>query len=259
MKKHYMPYCFLATILAATYYAWAGPEWNHADQGQWGALDDTTQATAPLMYPYAECAIGQHQSPVDLAAAAKADRLDNLRMTYYTDTPILKNTGHAVQVNASADYKGALRVGDDAYPLIQSHFHAPSEHVFGNKQYAGELHFVHIRADGRMAVMGVLLEEGEANASLQAILDNIASNPTGMKLNPMSFLPEDKRHFYTYAGSLTTPPCSEGVNWYVLAEPITVSSTQITQLQSLISADNGGMNNRMTQNLNGRTVSGRTE
>jgi carbonic anhydrase len=130
--------------------------------------------------------------------------------------------------------------------------------------------FSAIREDGKMAVLGVLLEEGEANPAFQTILDKVSHNSgvlnsdTGIVINPKSLLPDDLSHFDTYAGSLTTPPCSEGVNWFVFAEPVTISSDQLEQLKgffpdlydgSLDGYTNG--NARFTQDLNGRVVTGK--
>jgi carbonic anhydrase len=239
----------------------AAPHWTHADQADWGAIDDLSQSQAPLMYPYAECGIGSHQSPVDLSGEANSEKLNMLEIQYVKDTPDFFNSGHAVQVITSASYKGVLKIGNDIYPLTQFHFHAPSEHVIGFKTFPAELHFVHVRPDGRIAVLGVLLKEGAANPAIQTILDNVPATTTppepahntnsGVALNPKRLLPEHKSHFYTYAGSLTTPPCSEGVSWYVLAEPVEASTAQIAQLEGFYKD-----NNRWPQNLNGRTVTG---
>ena len=168
------------------------------------------------------------------------------------------------QVNLPPTYPGRLFVNRDAYPLIQFHFHAPAEHVIGTKTFPAELHFVHIRADGKMAVLSVLLEEqGDIeNPEFQKILDNMPRTPathetsSGVRLLLKSLLPSNKAKFFSYAGSLTTPPCSEGVNWYVLSEPLKVSKSQLTELvnfsQYLEGIDHP--NNRLPQDLNGRVV-----
>jgi carbonic anhydrase len=242
----------------ATSAVFASPHWTHEEQNEWGAISDDTQTIAPLMYPYAECSIGQHQSPVDLAGESNAKQLNTLQPQYVPDKSDFYNSGHAVQVNTSAGYKGQLKIGNDLYPLIQYHFHAPSEHVIGKKTFPAELHFVHVREDGRMAVVGVLLQKGAANATIQTILDNVSPNAaehnpdTGIEINPNTLLPHNASFFYTYAGSLTTPPCSEGVSWYVLAKPVTVSDAQLSQLKALYSD-----NTRLPQNLNGRIVTGK--
>ncbi|MDR4514611.1 carbonic anhydrase family protein [Nitrosomonas sp.] len=252
-------------VNAALYFAFAshsiaaGPQWAHEEQATWGAIEDMTQSEVPHIYPFAECAIGNRQSPVDLAKAEveRVTELNRLRIWYGADTPTFYNSGHGIQVNTSLDYMGYLEVGNETYPLIQFHFHEPSEHVVGDKRFAAELHYVHIREDGRLIVMAVAIEEGEANETFQTILDNIPSTAgemredTGIRIDPETLLPPDyhKPDFYTLAGSLTTPPCSEGVQWYLLKHAITVSSAQLDQLRSFYS-----QNVRMPQDLNGRTV-----
>ena len=248
------------TLLLTSTVAVSAPHvhWTHEEQAEWGAIHDETQTTAPMTYPFAECGIGQHQSPVDLGQAQNEATLNTLRVTYSNDKPDFFNSGHGIQVNSSDAYKGQLKIGNDSYPLIQYHFHAPSEHVINGKTYPAELHFVHIRPDGKMAVLGVLFEEGATNKSLQTILNNVSKESsehraeTGVTLNPKSLLPKTLSKFYTYAGSLTTPPCSEGVNWYVLANPVTISSSQLAQLEELYKD-----NVRHPQALNGRVVSGK--
>lgn len=238
----------------------ASPHWTHEEQSTWGAIQDSTQTVVPLNYPYAECSIGTHQSPIDLAAA-KIDNtkiLNGLEVWYDVDNaPVFNNTGHAVQVNTSSGYTGELKIGEESYPLIQLHFHEPSEHVIGTTKFPAELHYVHIGADGRIIVLAVAINVGEENTTFQTILDNTphqeGQNPgTGIQINPAALLPplrHNRPDFYTLAGSLTTPPCSEGVQWYLMSEAITISSAQLEQLKGFYTN-----NARSAQGLNGRSV-----
>lgn len=241
--------CYAAAVMAA-------PHWNHEEQEEWGAIRDDSETVVPHMFPFATCGIGKHQSPVDLATQSHQDWLNKLKINYGTDRPVFYNSGHGVQVNTSDHYQGNIIIGDEMYPLIQFHLHEPSEHVINDKQFPAELHFVHVRNDGKIAVLGVLIETGKAHAAFQTILDNVPNEEgaqnghTGIRLNPSSLLPKNKRDHYSLAGSLTTPPCSEGVSWLVLSEPITISVDQLAQLKSLYS-DNA----RHVQDLNGRSVS----
>lgn len=241
--------CYIPAIVAA-------PHWNHEEQDEWGAIRDDNETVIPHMFPFATCGIGKHQSPVDLAAQGRQDWLNKLKINYGFDKPIFYNSGHGVQVNTSDHYQGNIILGDEIYPMIQFHFHEPSEHMIGDKQFPAELHFVHVRDDGKIAVLGVLIELGETHATFQSILDNIPSEEgvqnshAGIRLNPSSLLPKNKRDHYSLAGSLTTPPCSEGVNWLVLSEPIAISAEQLEQLKSLYTN-----NARHVQDLNGRSVS----
>lgn len=238
----------------------SAPEWSHEEQLTWGAIEDTSETEIPHMYPYAECSIGKHQSPVDLAQADISKKeLNDLRIWYDIDNaPIFFNSNHGVQVNTSLDYKGEIEIGGESYPLIQFHFHSPSEHVVGDKRFAAELHYVHIREDGKILVLAVAIEEGEENATFQTILDNAPSiggkqnEVANMKIDPASLLPSSFHHrgeFFSITGSLTTPPCSEGVAWYFLPEPITISSVQLEQLREFYTN-----NFRQPQKLNGRHI-----
>ncbi len=234
----------------------AGPHWTHEEQAEWGAIEDVSQLVVPHMFPFATCGIGKHQSPVDLAEHSQKQKLNRLLIKYGKDFPVFFNSGHGIQVNTSLEYEGRIKIGKEDYPLIQFHFHEPSEHVINGETFPAELHFVHVRDDGKLAVLGVLIEVGEENETFQSILDNMPhgeserNEGTGVQINPSSLLPRNRRDKYTLAGSLTTPPCSEGVEWYVLAEPISVSNAQLEQLISFYSN-----NARYPQDLNGRVVS----
>jgi carbonic anhydrase len=238
----------------------AAPHWTHEEQATWGAIEDTSQTVVPLNYPYAECSIGKHQSPIDLAAAQINDarRLNDLEIWYDVDTPVFFNSGHGVQVNTSIDYPGELKIGEESFPLIQFHFHEPSEHVIGNTKFPAELHFVHVGEEGRLVVLAVAVNIGAENTTFQTILDNTPreaegqNTTSGLQINPNSLLPplkHNKIDYYTLAGSLTTPPCSEGVQWYLLPEAITISSAQLDQLKAFYTN-----NARSPQGLNGRVV-----
>jgi carbonic anhydrase len=254
-------------------------------------------ARMPLVF--AECAIGSHQSPIainltsdpkqdnpktkspDNNPPADPERHANSLVVRYApsisstegsdiskdegNAYVFRNTGHAVQVSFSKGYSGKLLIGQEVYPLVQFHFHTPSEHIVvtekdrAGKQYGGELHFVHQRDDGRLAVLGVFLDDSKhyaENPILKKIIDNTprkhdAYNQTGagLSLDPSKLIPMESEHVFTYAGSLTTPPCSEGVSWYVLSEPLKVTPAQIRQLEKFFES-----NSRIVQNTAARTV-----
>lgn len=259
-------------------------------------------AQMPLLF--AACAVGSHQSPIainltkktitvnrmipppqrsdDNPQAEPERHADSLEVRYApsisstegsgisTDDGnayVFRNTGHAVQVSFSKGYPGRLLIGKDVYPLVQFHFHTPSEHrlIKGQdsvgQEYGGELHFVHQREDGRLAVLGVFLDASKnyaENPILKKIIENTPpehnayneNTGAGLPLDPSKLIPVDNEHVFTYAGSLTTPPCSEGVSWYVMSEPLKVNSKQIEQLHEILHSDN----NRIVQNTNSRTV-----
>ena len=267
MNNNILPMYILSMVvlLVCPSLVTAAPEWTHQEQSTWGALEDSTQTVTPLMYPYAECNIGSHQSPVDLASIALNRQSDSLRIGYDKDvSPDFFNSGHAAQVNLPENYPGKFFVNRDAFPLIQFHFHVPAEHVIGTQTFPAELHFVHIRPDGKMAVLAVLIEvKGDlVNPEVQKIIDNMPhtiathNTSTNVQLRLRELLPTNKARFFSYAGSLSTPPCSEGVNWYVLSDPLTISANQLAELMDFSQYLEGiGLpNNRMPQNLNGRLV-----
>ncbi len=231
----------------------SGPSWDYKNQS-WAQIKDSSTKPVPLNYPYATCGIGSSQSPVNITGTAATGRLNRPTPRYIPGTPLFLNKDHAVQVNTEEGYLGSVAIGNDVYPLIQFHFHAPSEHTINGKPYDAELHFVNIRRDGKAAVMTSLISVGAFNAEFQKILDNTPivdgqTNAPGVRLNPNLLLPTNRRQFFTYAGSLTTPPCSEGINFYIFSQPITISAEQLAALKNL---DNN--NNRAIQPLNGRVV-----
>lgn len=236
------------------------PPWNYEDQGQpggWGAIIGNA-SPPPMNYPYAECAIGNKQTPVDIGNAAKTPLINGLSFNWKPFTADFYNTGHAIQVQPveATGYKGTTKVGKDVYPLVQGHLHAPSEHTVNRQKFAAEMHFVNIRNDGRITVVGLLINEGKENLEIQKMLDYTPNtpevkthNPTNILFEPRKLLPKGNGKFFTYSGSLTTPPCTEGVNWYVYQTPITMSAEQIEKLRSFYDG-----NDRDIQSLNGREL-----
>jgi carbonic anhydrase len=194
------------------------------------------------------CAAGTRQSPIDLPAAPQGD-LPKLSF-HYQPTPLeVENNGHTIEVKVQPG--SYLRIGQERFNLVQFHFHTPSEHKLQGQEFPMELHFVHRNALGEIAVVGVFLREGAANAFLQQIWDNIPGGSEAAAegtIQPEDLLPAD-RDYYRYAGSLTTPPCTEGVRWHVLHEPVDVSAAQIEELRAIFP-----LNARPIQPLKDRPV-----
>lgn len=263
MKTKFFQALAVVIPLSLINYAIAAPHWDHGEQAGWWSIEDTSK-DLPMKYPFATCGVGQHQSPIDLGTATfdNTKKLNKLQASYPIDAaPIFFNSGHGIQVNTSNDYKGELKIGEESYPLIQFHFHEPSEHVINGKPFAAELHYVHVGDDGKLIVVGVAIDVGaENNPAFQTVLDNVPQEASGKKtdanitINPSALLPAaldpSDLDFYSFAGSLTTPPCSEGVQWYLLSKIITISAAQLEQLKSFYS-DNA----RSPQNVNGRVLS----
>lgn len=219
------------------------PHWGYEGEAgpeRWGDLNRS----------YALCKLGQAQSPIDIANVEAAN-LAALTFDYQPATPSIVNNGHTVQVNFPAG--STLRVGNDEYQLLQFHFHTPSEHTVNGQHSAMELHLVHRHTSSALAVVGVFLIVGEANPTLEPLWGQLPSyaggeRPLSIIVNPTDLLPPSRRT-YRYAGSLTTPPCSEGVLWLVMQQPVAISQMQLDKFRTIFPA-----NSRPTQPLNGRRV-----
>lgn len=222
----------------------AAIHWSYEGEGgpeNWGEIDKANLA----------CVDGTEQSPIDIANAKVAD-LPDLKFAWTASDGTVVNNGHTIQVDVKAG--GTLTIGGTTYTLAQFHFHGPSEHTIGGKSFPLEVHFVHKDPSGKLAVIGVLIGEGAENKAFAPVIEKLPSKentPTelGTSLALASMLPGVKAT-YRYDGSLTTPPCSEGVAWNVMAQPITMSKAQIEAITSKFHEPN----NRPTQKLNGREL-----
>ena len=225
----------------------------------WSSLDKS----------YFLCSMGSRQSPIDLstASATEGKSLQALFFDYRSSPLEIENNGHAVQIDedlTGIDFHGhtiqvnpnsvsSALLGGKIYKLLQFHFHSPSEHTINGKNFPMEAHFVHQNEDGEIAVIGVMIKEGKENPVLKQIFSSIPEiGTTALKkeitINPYSILPQEKNYLH-YQGSLTTPPCTEFVEWFVLTDPISVSSAQIKVFHKFY---NG--NNRPVQELRSRTL-----
>ena len=193
---------------------------------KWGQLSDK----------YSLCERGDMQSPIDLAKANAQGKIA-LSVNYQAGPLTVSNKGLTIQADFAAG--SSMTSGGATFNLIQIHFHTPSEHAISGKRYPLAGHFVHATEDGKLGVLGVMFEEGSANAELDKILVAVPSGKSdivtvsGQMIDPNGMLPADLTT-YRYMGSLTTPPCSEGVNWHVLRDPITASAAQIAALGKLM-------------------------
>lgn len=232
----FMSRLLFALLAASAFGAHAASPADHFDyqhQAEWHAVHDA------------------FQSPIDIrtadTVAADEDEPDTIEPHYGTVKGTAVDTGHALQVNVGG---GDVKIRGRHFMLRQFHFHAHSEHTIDGKSYPAELHLVHTAKDGRVAVIGVMLVPGEANSALDAVL-KVARKGEAHEvpaLMPDKLLPRSDV-YYHYLGSLTTPPLTENVEWYVLKQPITASPAQIDALRSFY-ADNF----RKPQPLEGRVV-----
>jgi carbonic anhydrase len=212
------------------------PHWGYAGEAgpeHWAALSPE----------FALCTEGREQSPIDLSGAEPvagrmlARRISEELLSFEQRTRVLDlvDNGHTIQITTESGM--ALDLEGEHYELVQYHLHAPSEHTVDGKHAPLEVHFVHKSAGGRLAVLGLLVEEGAHDPNWAPVIDALPSGPGDDRhlenlprvegqLHPLS------ERYYRYRGSLTTPPCSEGVEWIVMAEPHRVSADQLEAIAS---------------------------
>ena len=204
-----------------------------------------------LSHDYALCKTGRMQSPIDLGASDLEGKLA-VSATYRPGPLTVLNNGHTVQVNFPAG--STLTSGISRYKLVQVHFHTPSEETIYGVHYPMVAHFVHTDHAGNLAVLGVLFEEGAPNRELDKLIkaapehEAAPSTHANTSFDPARLLPQDLS-VYRFEGSLTTPPCSEGVRWHVATHPVSASASQIAALHAIL-----GDNARPTQPRHGRLV-----
>jgi carbonic anhydrase len=204
-----------------------------------------------LSADYEACASGMAQSPIDIAGAAAED-LANIVFDYQPSKIKIQNNGHTVQVDY--DPGSSIELDGTRYELAQFHFHAPSEHTIAGKAADAELHLVHKTADGKqLAVVGVLIENGAENPAFATVWENIPAEAgeaqaVAAEVDAEAMLPAELTT-YRYDGSLTTPPCTEGVEWNVMTTPIQMSEAQLAAFTALFEG-----NNRPVQALGERVL-----
>lgn len=221
--------------------------WSYEGEGgptQWGTIKQE----------FTVCKDGKAQSPIDINTTKVKKGTSQPISFNYSDTALrVLNNGHTIQANI--DGGSTITVGGVKYNLLQFHFHTPSEYAIDGKTTPLEVHLVHKTDDGKLGVVGVLIEEGPANPTIQAIWEAIGKETNkenkvaGRMINAAELLPDNKKGYYNLPGSLTTPPCSEGVNWMVMKDTITASPQQISAFQKLFKT-----NARPLQPLNDRVV-----
>lgn len=217
--------------------------WSYEGEGgpmSWGKLNPT----------YAKCDSGERQSPIDIRDGIRVE-LDPLNFDYKDSRFSVLDNGHTIQTTLSPG--NYINVSGKNYELLQFHFHRPSEERINGKSFEMVVHLVHKDSDGKLAVVALLIQRGKANSLVQSIWNNLPleKNEAVNALSSMDLsqiLPA-RREYFTYMGSLTTPPCSEGVLWLVLKEPIEISAEQIAIFSRLYP-----MNARPIQNSSGRLI-----
>jgi carbonic anhydrase len=229
--------------------------------GHWGYdKEDGPKDWCGLDPANTACCNGHEQSPIDIQTKqARAATPPKLVITYPSSTFTVLNNGHTVEAELEVDKaRCGITLGGVDYDLKQFHVHTPSEHTINGKHSPLEVHLVHKSAAGDLAVIGLLVESGPANAELEKIWriapEHEGTGGVAVGVNLANVLPAT-RVTYRYAGSLTTPPCSEHVRWIVMQTPITMSEAQITKLEGLFAgAEFPEGNCRPVQPLGARTV-----
>ena len=219
------------------------PAWDYsADNGpaRWAGLDPRNAA----------CARGDRQSPIDIAGYQIADDAPPA-FSYEGKSTHLEHLATTVHVQFGGRNVMAYRDGD--YVLRQVHWHTPGEHRIDARSFPMEMHLVHARGTGEFAVVGIFHELGPADEAVQSLIDSVPPGAIGatddVELDAADFTPGGAGYF-AYRGSLTTPPCSEGVLWLIMRERRTISDDQLAALRALT----GGDNNRPVQPVNDRAI-----
>jgi carbonic anhydrase len=242
MKQSWKILC--AACVALSLSAFAEEHWEYEGKTgpeHWAELDPKFEA----------CKTGHAQSPIDIDKIDKSPE-HPIELHYQKSPLTLINTGHTIQVNYAPG--STLVVDGKTYKLLQFHFHTPSEHTVHHKSFPMEMHLVHKGEDGQLGVLAVMVKKGKENRFLKDVWDHFPTEKNkevsvpSTQLEVAGALPEN-HHYYHYLGSLTTPPCSENVNWMVLTTPIEASGAQLKKFHALFKK-----NNRPVQALHDRHV-----
>lgn len=224
-------------------YADVNPTWGYdANDGpsKWGNLDPS----------YKLCKDGKQQTPIDIITKNTKKTKNNIKFNYSDNTKDIINNGHSVQINESDG--SSVTFNDVDYNLVQFHFHSHSENKINGHTFPLELHLVHKSSDGKLLVVSVLFKQGKKNEALQKIIDNLPKSVNETNdfkgFDIASLLPKDKG-YYEFMGSLTTPPCSENVQWIVMKKHPEISKEQIKAMKDILHSDA-----RNIQPLNGRVI-----
>ena len=214
---------------------------GHGGPPEWASMDAG----------FASCKLGKLQSPIDIVGAKPA-KLSPIKFNYKPSPLKIVDNGHTIQINYEPG--SFIVVGGVRYELVQFHFHHPSEEKIDGKAHEMVAHLVHRNAEGKLAVVAVLIDKGGASELIGTLWKNIPHEKekeatiAGATIDVTQLLPENK-DYYTFKGSLTTPPCSEGVTWFVLKAPVKIADAEIAAFAKIYP-----LNARPVQPLNGRKI-----
>lgn len=224
-------FCSLSVAFALSVGAWAseGVHWDYSeDKGpkHWGDLDKQ----------FALCKVGKAQTPIDIITSKAKKTKQDVAFAYANNTKDIVNNGHTIQVNVDGG-ASSITFNGVVYELVQFHFHTPSENQIDGVKFPLEAHFVHKNDKGNLLVVGVLFNEGAENKAFEKVFKNLpqaaGKSKKLEKVDISALLPESKA-YYEFMGSLTTPPCSENVQWVVLKTQLEASKKQIGSLEAIL-------------------------
>ncbi|MEM9444692.1 MAG: carbonic anhydrase family protein [Verrucomicrobiota bacterium] len=230
-----------------------GYEGNSEEGDNWSYDGETgPEFWANLSPDFILAKTGKSQSPIDITDSLFSVTLKPLAFSYSPSMTHLSNNGHTIQFHVKSDCQ--LHANQTDYKLEKFRFHSPSEHTVNSKHYAMEIQFVHRDGNGSLAIVGVFVKEGRPNDMIKALWKHVPIDPDtqetvqSLEFDIAKLLPKDL-NYYSYEGSITTPPCTEGVQWYLISEPIEASVSQIEKFRAIIPP-----NNRPTQPIFSRIV-----
>jgi len=248
IRNHLFPVLVCCILVIAA----ASAAQDHHPQHNWDYGETLGPAHWGELKPeYAPCKSGHSQSPIDIRNPQKAD-LPPIQFDYKPSPLHIIDNGHTVMINYGSG--SSMSVGGKKYALKQFHFHRPSEEKINGKGYEMVVHLVHADQEGKLAVVAVLLQKGNDNPVVHELWSDLPKEKEkeefldNVQIDVAGLLPGN-RGYYTFPGSLTTPPCSEGVTWFVLKHPVTISPAEIEQFSRLYRHDA-----RPTQPLYDRVV-----
>ena len=242
--------CFTTTLLAACLMPLTtlAVPWGYTEENgpaRWGEISKA----------YATCQTGINQSPIDIQTTTTSKLgLPALNMQYVDGPTRFRSINHTLQATMSSYTSNSIEIDETLYYLKQFEFHAPSEHALNGKTYPLELQLLHKNQSGDIAIVAVMFDVGEPNQAIQNLWESFpamedSSMPIFSPVNINQLLPDNKT-YWRYRGSLTTPPCTEGVTWSVLKTPVALSAEQLDKFHYIV----GPANNRPLQPLNERKI-----
>ena len=244
MNKLFIFFVFLFLSISTSVFSDDGSHWGYSGAKgpqHWGGLSSV----------FSVCSTGKNQSPINLSEFTEGE-LDPISLKYIQAGSSVLNNGHTIQVNY--DKNSFISINHHTFELIQFHFHVPSENHINGKSFPMEAHFVHADKKGNLAVIAVMFEEGKLHTELAKVWKHLPmragnKNQLQTKVSASALLPA-KKDYYRFNGSLTTPPCTEGVWWLVMKDSTSVSTGQLKKFIQAIKHSN----NRPIQATNARMI-----